>query len=114
MPAYGGDTLAFVSLQQVAQQKSLMLPGDEALLDRLKADFPAALPELAQLSVDQKLDRARRNSWDLVSYILSLRRDGPPAQAPRPPAPAAGGVKPAGGAQPGPQPAPQPTAESEF
>jgi cytochrome c oxidase cbb3-type subunit 2 len=114
MPAYGGDTLAFVSLQQVAQQKSLMLPGDEALLDRLKADFPAALPELAQLSVDQKLERARRNSWDLVSYILSLRRDGPPAQAPRPPAPAAGGVKPVGGAQPGPQPAPQPTAESEF
>ena len=107
MPAYGGDTLAYVTLDQVMAQKPMFIPGDEETIAKYGSDFPKNGDELGGLDQTQKLERATRNSWDLVAYIVSLKVNAPPPAAPRPP-----GAKAA--AKPAPKPQPKAAEEEEY
>lgn len=85
MPAYGGETLAYVAIDQVKQQSTMMLPGDEAIIAKQTGAVPATAAEIAQMTPSQRIERATRNSWDLVAYIISLKTDGPPTEPIFPP-----------------------------
>jgi len=77
MPSYGGMTLGSVTRENV---EALMETGSVAPIGALLDDFPSGE---AMASVDAgELGRlSERNSWDLVSYILSLRRESSTAAA---------------------------------
>lgn len=87
MPSYGGTTLAAVAAEGFPPGEGLV---DDAELARLRpalADFPQTGQEMAGLSSADLERLAVRNSWDLVAYILSLRKETSTARAvlgPRP------------------------------
>ncbi len=74
MPSFGGTTLAYVSRQQALSQDRFMLEGEKQTLAPYLAQFPESMTDITAMSETQLLDQASRNSWDLVAYILSLRR----------------------------------------
>lgn len=74
MPSYGGTVLAMVTRDQVETRQSMMLPGElERLGDSLK-DFPAEAAALDKLGDKEREELAERNSWDLVAFVMSLRK----------------------------------------
>lgn len=81
MPSFGGDTMALAT-RATFDQKEEWLPAEDvetlaAVIDQFPADSAAvfAMPE------SERLGLARRNSWDLVAYILSLRTATTTAEA---------------------------------
>lgn len=90
MPSFPGETLAYVSGEQVQAAERFFLPGEPASLEAAIKAFPATTGEIGALSAQERLDRAVNNSWDMVAYIESLRAAGGVAtgkSTPKPPAP---------------------------
>ena len=82
MPAFDGDTMALVS------RKAFVTPGGfpEAVdVEELVAvfdQFPETAREVfSEMTDAERLQLAARNSWDLVAYIQSLRRNETTAAA---------------------------------
>ena len=74
MPSYGGETLATVLAESAANRINELDAAEQAPLQGVLEDFPATGPEIFEdMSAEQRLELAVRNSWDLVAYILSLR-----------------------------------------
>lgn len=77
MPSFGGDTLAAVtadSLPDLAAQAG-MSDAEMGALSSYLADFPADGDALYGAMTDsERLALAERNSWDLVAYVMSLRK----------------------------------------
>lgn len=73
MPAFGGNTLAYVSRQQVMAQEKFFVTGEAEALGVILDEFPADGGEIGAMSPAELSERAIRNSWDLVSYVMSLR-----------------------------------------
>jgi cytochrome c oxidase cbb3-type subunit 2 len=74
MPAFPGDTLVAVTREGFEAQKGRLEAGEAAGLEPALADFPASGPALSALPPAAAAELGERNSWDLVAYILSLRR----------------------------------------
>lgn len=82
MPSFGGDTLAAVT---VLGFDAAVAGLDATEVERLSAvieQFPAdGTTVFSTLSDAERTEIAVRNSWDLVAYILSLRRSSTTASA---------------------------------
>jgi mono/diheme cytochrome c family protein len=81
MPAFGVDILALAA-QESFESSTESLP--QADVDRLREvidQFPATAGEAFEMSDSDRLELGQRNSWDLVSYILSLRTSQTTAEA---------------------------------
>jgi len=89
MPSFGGQTLGLVSADSYKAQASMLEPGEGAKLEKTVAEFPADYDAFSKLSSDEKQQLIERNSWDLVSYIVSIRKSTAPAAATTAEAPAA-------------------------
>jgi mono/diheme cytochrome c family protein len=74
MPAFGDTTLAAVQRQAFAAQAGRLAEGELAALEPLLKDFPASGEEVLALAPAAAAEVAERNSWDLVAYVISLRR----------------------------------------
>ncbi|MEM7354690.1 MAG: c-type cytochrome [Acidobacteriota bacterium] len=75
MPSFGGETLAAVTAEGYAAIVDSLADQEAARLAAVAADFPAdGAAVFSQMSEGERLALAERNSWDLVAYILSLRR----------------------------------------
>lgn len=73
MPAYDTETMAGVTRDWFDEKK---VPLADEEFERLKGalgDFPETGAALAKKSPAERADLGERNSWDLVSYILSMR-----------------------------------------
>lgn len=84
MPAFGGTTLAYVAQDQVASQSKFFHEGEEQRLAPAVAQFPKDADAINAMSPADLEQRAMSNSWDLVSYILSLRRGAEPSTGSKP------------------------------
>lgn len=81
MPSFGGDTLGRIS-QQAFDVTAREI--DAAELGDLRAtveQYPVDSLAVSQLAPDDLASRAESNSWDLVAYILSLKRNMSTADA---------------------------------
>ncbi|MEX2213502.1 MAG: c-type cytochrome [Phycisphaeraceae bacterium] len=76
MPAFPGETLAFVTGEQVGTAERFFTEGEPATLKDAISQFPAGAADIAAMTTQERLDRATNNSWDLVAYIQSLRVGG--------------------------------------
>lgn len=74
MPAFAGNTLAYVSGEQTLAQERFFVAGEPESLKVFLADFPESGTAIGEISPADIADRAQRNSWDLVAYVLSLRK----------------------------------------
>ncbi len=82
MPAFGGDTLAAVTADGFDALTAKLEPGEGDQLAAVLADYPAdGNAVFSEMSDSERLDLAARNSWDLVAYIMSLRRSTSTAAA---------------------------------
>lgn len=82
MPAYGGVTLAAVNVETFESQEMYLRQGERAVLQPYLDSFPKTAAEVfAQLDESQRMQTAERNSWDLVAYVLSLKKSISTAQA---------------------------------
>ncbi len=82
MPAYGGTTLATANRETFESQKQYLAPGEMAKLESVMGDFPATAAEVfSKLDEKARNEMAQRNSWDLVAYILSLKKPVSTAEA---------------------------------
>jgi cytochrome c oxidase cbb3-type subunit 2 len=74
MPSYGGETLAGVTADSFDALAEALAPEEAQTLRPVLAEFPADADALyAKLTEAERGALARRNSWDLVAFILSLR-----------------------------------------
>ena len=75
MPAYDGETLATVNLESFESLKGELPPGEAEALAPQLASFPKTGAEIyAGMDEAARAKLVQRNSWDLVAYILSLRK----------------------------------------
>jgi len=82
MPSYGGDTAALATVETYQTKKVALPEEDQQSLAAVLEDFPATSADLFEgMSESERLELARRNSWDLVAYIRSLRQSTTTAQA---------------------------------
>ncbi len=81
MPSYGGTILAGVSQERFQELRDIVAPEEFSQLAAIIGGFPARASDVASMSEAEQQERALRNSWDLVSYILSLRQKVTTAQA---------------------------------
>ncbi len=82
MPTFGGDTMAGVAGDGFATAVAEIDPNEAAELAAVLDQFPAEAATIYGEMTDQdRLALAERNSWDLVAYILSLRQSGSTAEA---------------------------------
>jgi cytochrome c oxidase cbb3-type subunit 2 len=82
MPAYEGETLGTITVESFREHED-RIPADELdALNGVIVDFPET-PDLlyGEMNERDRLDLAERNSWDLVAYIISLRRPTTTAEA---------------------------------
>jgi cytochrome c oxidase cbb3-type subunit 2 len=84
MPSYGGTTLAMVNQQTFAAQVADLPPGEAERLAPVVQGFPESGADVFNaMDEPQRRELAQRNSWDLVAYVLSLRRTpSPPPEGP--------------------------------
>ena len=76
MPAFPGETLAYVTQEQVKTGERFYEEGEPASLQDAIQQFPAGVADIQAMTAQDRLDRATSNSWDLVAYIQSLRVGG--------------------------------------
>lgn len=77
MPSYGGVTLASANRQTFESQTAFLKEGEAERLEPLLEQFPESASEVfTGLDDKQRQELVERNSWDLVAYVLSLRRGG--------------------------------------
>ena len=82
MPAFGGDTLAAVTADGFDALRDKLAPGEDERLAAVLADYPADGNAIfSEMSDSERIELATRNSWDLVAYIMSLRRSTSTAAA---------------------------------
>ncbi len=82
MPGYGGVTLAAVNIETFESQKSYLREGELEQLDPYLESFPKTASEVfTQMDESQRQQLVKRNSWDLVAYVLSLQQKFSTAQA---------------------------------
>jgi cytochrome c oxidase cbb3-type subunit 2 len=82
MPAYEGETLALVAAEGFHGRRDLIDAAEYDSLGSVIDQFPATVEELYDsTSETERLELARRNSWDLVAFILSLRQEISTAEA---------------------------------
>jgi len=73
MPAYEGDTLALAVARSFRSSRDDLEPAEHERLLEVIDDFPETASAVFDLEQHEREALARRNSWDLVAYILSLR-----------------------------------------
>lgn len=76
MPAFPGETLAYVSAEQVTAAARFFVEGEPASFATALTQIPATTADVVALTADQRMQQATTNSWDLVAYIQSLRAGG--------------------------------------
>ena len=81
MPSFGGDTLGRIAADGIGRLSEVVTPEEFAQLQQLAEQYPADALTVAQMSPDERLELAERNSWDMVAYILSLRTETSTAAA---------------------------------
>jgi hypothetical protein len=82
MPAYEGETLALGAAEGFHGRRDLIDAAEYDSLGSVIDQFPATVEELYDsTSETERLELARRNSWDLVAFILSLRQEISTAEA---------------------------------
>ena len=75
MPAYGGVTLAAVNVETFNSQKVFLNEGELELLKPYLDAFPSTATEVfTEMNESQRQQLVERNSWDLVAYVLSLKK----------------------------------------
>jgi hypothetical protein len=75
MPSYGGETLAAVSAESFRGNRELLGEEEFGRLEPVLTDFPQTGDSVyGDLTQAQRAQLAERNSWDLVAYVISLRR----------------------------------------
>lgn len=86
MPSFGGVTLATVNQETFNTQTAFMEPGEaEKLAPWLEAFAKTPTEIFVEMDDKKRAELVERNSWDLVAYVRSLKRQAPSAN----PAPAA-------------------------
>jgi cytochrome c oxidase cbb3-type subunit 2 len=75
MPSYDGDTLALVTASALRDMRSLVGDAEFERLLPAATQFPESASEIHGASAEERARLVERNSWDLVAYILSLRRE---------------------------------------
>jgi len=80
MPSFGGDTLAMVTSEGFPPEDTISDEDAERLMTVID-QFPPTGAEIMAMSGSDRLDLVRRNSWDLVGYIISLRDTTTTAEA---------------------------------
>lgn len=73
MPSFGGETLAMIARDGLGSTLEALDPVEVEQLRRVAGQFPASADEIVTMPEAERLELARRNSWDLVAYIISLR-----------------------------------------
>ncbi len=82
MPSFAGDTLAAVTAGGFDLGDVELPAAEQQVLDTVRDEFPADAEAIFGTMEDaERLELAERNSWDLVAYILSLRRSTSTAPA---------------------------------
>lgn len=81
MPSFGGETLAMIVRDGLESTVGALDPSEAERLRGVADQFPATADEIVAMSEADRLALARRNSWDLVAYILSLRTSTTTAEA---------------------------------
>jgi cytochrome c oxidase cbb3-type subunit 2 len=82
MPSYGGDTAALATVETYRTKQDTLSESERQRLETVLGDFPQTSAELFdEMTEAQRLELARRNSWDLVAYIVSLRTQTTTARA---------------------------------
>jgi len=82
MPSYGGETLAGVTAAGFESLAASLSPEEAASLGPALAEFPADSDALyKKMTEPARAELAQRNSWDLVAFILSLRKQTTTASA---------------------------------
>lgn len=76
MPNFDESVLVFVNAQTALGQKDYFEEGEEAKLKPFLDQMPADPAAIASLDDAKKRELVERHSWDLVSYIYSLRQGG--------------------------------------
>lgn len=79
MPSYGGTTLALAHAAAFKEATADMPKAEQDALAPALEEFPKDFESINKLSDIEKIELAERNSWDLVAYILSLRKASRPA-----------------------------------
>lgn len=75
MPSFDGDTLAAVTADAFETLRATLDPQEANRLAAVAGDFPAdGNSVFSEMSDGERSELAERNSWDLVAYIMSLRR----------------------------------------
>ncbi len=76
MPSYGGDTLAATTSGSFRTNADVLGEGELARLEPVLDTFPETGEEVfgGGMTESERMDLARRNSWDLVAYVMSLRQ----------------------------------------
>ncbi len=88
MPNFDEGVILYVNAQTALGQKDYFEQGEEAKLKPFLDQVPADPAAIVALDDAKKRELVERNSWDLVSYILSLRQGGgKPTGAPMAPKP---------------------------
>ena len=75
MPSFGGDTMGRVTADAFRSSSHLLEQGEMEDLLAALIQFPGSSGEVAELTPTRRQELAERNSWDLVTYILSLRTE---------------------------------------
>jgi cytochrome c oxidase cbb3-type subunit 2 len=95
MPSYGGDTLALATAATFREREQALSAEERERLATVIDQFPATGAAVFEgMGEPERLALAERNSWDLVAYILSLRRPTTTATAVLGAAPVPGAVSP--------------------
>lgn len=82
MPSFGGDTLAAVTADGFDAVAGPLEEGEAERLRGILNQFPPTAGAIfSDMSEGERLEVAQRHSWDLVSYILSLRTSTSTAEA---------------------------------
>jgi cytochrome c oxidase cbb3-type subunit 2 len=74
MPAFDTDTLALVTRETITPRLAALPPAERDELEKAADEFPASGDAVAKEPESKRTELGERNSWDLVSYVMSLSR----------------------------------------
>jgi mono/diheme cytochrome c family protein len=72
MPAFDTDTLALVTRESITPRLAPLPAAERGELEKAADDFPASADALAKDPESKRTELGERNSWDLVSFVMSL------------------------------------------